>query len=254
MRLGSSNPTVKLLLLAAAVALSATTAAAAKTYRRGAMVTVTGSVSDPFEEGRIEGLRIDLLVSKKGGGPEGKGLVRVSTLSDENGRFSFDWKWNPYYNFFRVHVVEVSEQPNGASVERLLGEVDLSRRILEGSPVVVAVGLEGPSKASSKAVPKASSEVSSESPAVTPTRPAAAPEPTTDDAVSDSGDPGPSMTVSGEDQRGIYDQMGKPDRVDRLQLSSAEEVTWWYFSDGVSYYFRDGQLYQTVEFEAIPEP
>ena len=74
MRLGSSNPTVKLLLLAAAVALSATTAAAAKTYRRGAMVTVTGSVSDPFGEGRIEGLRIDLLVSKKGGGPEGRVL------------------------------------------------------------------------------------------------------------------------------------------------------------------------------------
>jgi hypothetical protein len=45
--------------------------------------------------------------------------------------------------------------------------------------------------------------------------------------------------------------MGKPDRVDRLEMSGGDEVAWWYFERGKSFHFRDGRLDQVMEFEPV---
>ena len=45
--------------------------------------------------------------------------------------------------------------------------------------------------------------------------------------------------------------MGIPAKVDRMKLTTHEEVTWWYFEAGKAYRFRSGRLIETSEFEPV---
>ncbi len=53
-----------------------------------------------------------------------------------------------------------------------------------------------------------------------------------------------TATPHSDDQRRVFEEMGKPDRVDRLEMPGGDEVAWWYFGRGKSFHFRDGRLDQ----------
>ena len=145
-----------------------------------------------------------------------EGLVRVAATTDAQGRFAIEWSWNPYYDTFRIRAEGGPGSPAGAgsgAQRGVLTEVDLTRRIGEGSPVVVALEV-------ADAGPHRELQASTAAP-------------------------------HSDDERRVFDEMGKPDRVDRLEMPGGEEVAWWYFDRGKSFHFRDGRLDQVSEFEPV---
>jgi acyl-coenzyme A synthetase/AMP-(fatty) acid ligase len=58
-------------------------------------------------------------------------------------------------------------------------------------------------------------------------------------------------SVHSDDERKVYDEMGRPDKVERVQYPERTEVSWWYFDAGRVYRFRDGRLEQVVPFEPV---
>ena len=50
-----------------------------------------------------------------------------------------------------------------------------------------------------------------------------------------------------DDERRIYQQMGKPDRVEER----GAERSWWYFADGRMFRFDDGELVETRAFDPV---
>ena len=53
------------------------------------------------------------------------------------------------------------------------------------------------------------------------------------------------------DERDVYNRMGIPSKIDRIELSTHEEVTWWYFEAGKAYRFKGGELAEVSEFEPV---
>jgi hypothetical protein len=186
-------------------------------YRRGEVVKIEGSVADATGAA-VEGMTVVLLASNRGFELRSmrmveEGLVRVSATTDAQGRFAIEWTWNPYYDTFRVRAEGLAAQSGGAPAPAVLTEVDLTRRIKEGSPVVVTLEV-------ADAGPHRTARVF--------------------DAAARS-----------DDQRLVFEEMGKPDRVDRLDMTGGDEVAWWYFERGKSYHFRAGRLDQVNEFEPV---
>jgi hypothetical protein len=169
----------------------------------------------------VEGVSVVLLASHRGFELRSmrrveEGLARVAATTDAQGRFAIAWTWNPYYDTFRIRAEGTPAAPAGSGGGpngMVLTEVDLTRRIGEGSPVVVAL------------------EVA--------------------DAAPHRAQPAFTASSHSDDQRRVFEEMGKPDRVDRLEMSGGDEVAWWYFGRGKSFHFRDGRLDQVSEFEPV---
>jgi hypothetical protein len=190
-------------------------------YRRGDSVTIEGSVTDAAGVA-LEGMTVALLASNRGFELRSfrmveEGLVRVPTTTDARGRFAIQWTWNPYYDTFWIRAEGLGRPAGGGTpAPAVLSEIDLTRRIREGSPVVVALEVAdaGPHRLAS----------------------------TFDQAARS------------DDQSRVFEEMGKPDRVDRLDMTGGDEVAWWYFGRGKSYHFRAGRLDQVTEFEPLTGP
>jgi hypothetical protein len=188
-------------------------------YRRGETIEIGGSVTDPTGA-PVEGMTVVLLASHRGFELRNlrrveEGLVRLAATTDAQGRFAIQWTWNPYYDTFRIRAEGAPGAPAVAGGQNavVLSEVDLTRRIGEGSPVVVALEV-------ADAGPHRAREAITSAP-------------------------------HSDDQKRVFEQMGKPDRVDRLEMSGGDEVAWWYFERGKSFHFRDGRLDQVSEFEPL---
>jgi hypothetical protein len=188
-------------------------------YRRGETIEIGGSVTDPTGA-PVEGITVVLLASHRSFELRNlrrveEGLVRLAATTDAQGRFAIQWTWNPYYDTFRIRAEGAPGAPAVAGGQNavVLSEVDLTRRIGEGSPVVVALEV-------ADAGPHRAREAITSAP-------------------------------HSDDQKRVFEQMGKPDRVDRLEMSGGDEVAWWYFERGKSFHFRDGRLDQVSEFEPL---
>jgi len=191
-------------------------------YRRGETVEINGTVADAGGA-PVEGMTVVLVAAHRGFTFRGmrrveEGHVRVAATTDAQGRFTLEWVWNPYYDAFRIRAEGIGTaeaRPAGAGGpgSAVLTEVDLTRRITEGSPVVVAL------------------EVADAGPHREGRAFAAAPR--------------------SDDQSRVFREMGKPDRVDRLEMSGGQEEAWWYFERGKSFHFRDGRLDQVIDFEPV---
>jgi len=205
------------LLLAAALSGLASPAFAAR-YEPGERIQVTGIVSD--REGRpLEGLRVSLEVSRTYFSmrqlrrTEAEDVRRVSAMTNAKGEYTVEWAWDSYFNHFEL----VAGAPVRKGKEERLEELarqDVTKRLLAGSPVVV-------------------------SPVVENTR------------FLDSLRQFLGM-VRSVDERRIYDEMGRPDKVQRFEYPDHLEVSWWYFDSGRVYRFRDGRLEQVVPFTPVP--
>ena len=192
--------------------------AAAARYAQGERVQVTGAVTDaqgqPLADVRVtfEATRTYFSVRELRR-TEDKEVRRVSATTNAAGQYTLTWPWDSYFNHFEL-VAGVPVRVKGGS-ERMeeLSRQDITRRVQAGSPAVVSLTVENRQFLDSLRQFVAS--------------------------------------IQTEDQRKVYQEMGKPDRIRNVQYPSYLEASWWYFESGRVYRFRDGRLEQVVPFDPV---
>lgn len=202
-------------LVIALLLLVALPAAAAR-YAQGDKVQVTGIVSD--RQGQpLSNVNVTLEVSRSSFSLRelrrtDKDTRRVTTMTNARGEYTLTWPWDSYFNKFELLVGVPVRKTQGERLE-VLQRDDITRRVLAGSPVVVTVAVEN-----TRFLNNLRQFVAS---------------------------------VQSDDERKVYDEMGKPDEVKRVQYPDHTEASWWYFDSGKVYRFRDGRLEQVVPFDPV---
>jgi hypothetical protein len=192
--------------------------ASAARYDQGQRVQVTGLVADP--QGRpLEGIRVTLEVSRTYFSvrqlrkTQVEDIRRVSAVTNDQGEYRVEWPWDSYFNHFELTAGVAVRKGRTDHVEELTRE-DVTKRLLGGSPVVVSLVVENVKFLESLRQFLA--------------------------------------MVKSEDERRTYDEMGKPDKVQRFEYPDHVEASWWYFESGRVYRFRSGRLEQVVPFTPVP--
>jgi hypothetical protein len=201
------------------VLLLAASPVAAARFAQGERVQITGAVSDP--QGRpLSDVRVSLEVTRTYFSvrqlrrTQTEEVRRVTAVTDASGQFNLVWPWDSYFNHFELVVgVPVRKARQEQIVE--LAREDVTSRLQAGSPMVASM-----------VVQRQNAEF------VTKLRELLA-------------------TIRSDDERRVYDEMGKPDKVERVQYPGRTEVSWWYFEAGRVYRFKDGRLEQVVPFEPV---
>lgn len=206
-------PVASLLTLAL---LTVPVAVDAGPYIEGDFIEITGTVTDGTGT-PIPDVHVVFRAAKKSFsvyefGKTTKDEVSDRTKTDRGGQFKFRWRWVEYYNRYEILVGIPRRSAAGDSFE-ILSQLDISKRIRKGSPVVVALTVEEGEFLDSLRAFLAS--------------------------------------VDTEDERRIYDEMGNPDRVQTIEHPDYDEISWWYFGAGETYRFQDGVLQQVVHFDPV---
>jgi len=204
------------------VAAPAPPANAGVRYDQGQRIQVTGIVADAQGQ-PLSDLRVVLEVSRtyfsmrelrRTADPD---LRRVSATTNAHGEFTIEWPWDSYFNHFEL-VAGVPVQARlesgklGERVEELARQ-DITRRIQGGSPAVIAVTVDN------RKFLDAFRQLLA------------------------------SMTT--DEMRKVYGEMGTPDKVRNVQFPGHLEISWWYFDAGRVYRFRDGHLAQVTPFDPV---
>jgi hypothetical protein len=192
--------------------------ASAARYDQGQRVQVTGLVAD--RQGKpLDGIRVTLEVSRTYFSvrqlrrTQVDDVRRVSAVTNANGEYTVEWPWDSYFNHFELTAGVVVRKGRTDRLEELARE-DVTKRLLAGSPVVVSLVVENVKFLDSLRQFLA--------------------------------------LVKSEDERRTYDEMGKPDKVQRFEYPDHVEASWWYFESGRVYRFRSGRLEQVVPFTPVP--
>ncbi|HEX4960945.1 MAG TPA: carboxypeptidase-like regulatory domain-containing protein [Thermoanaerobaculia bacterium] len=203
-------------VLLALACLSAAPAHGAR-YEDGQRIQVTGAVLDaqgqPLSGVRVvlEGTRTYFSIRELRRTAE-KDVRKVTATTDAAGQYTIVWPWDSYFNHFEVAVGVPVRAKAGERLEELARQ-DVTRRVLAGSPAVVAVTVEN-----RKFIDNLRELLES---------------------------------IKTDDQRRVYEEMGKPDRVRNVQYPGYMESSWWYFESGKVYRFKDGRLEQVVPFDPV---
>ena len=209
----------KPLLAAFALTLlfSSPSPAEAARYAQGERVQVTGIVSDA--QGKpLEGIRVVFEATRNTFDVRvlrrtSKELRRVAATTDASGTYTIDWIWDNYFNHFELAAgMMVRRAKVGETLEEL-DRTNITRQVEAGSPVVAAVVIHN-----RRAIDRFREFLAS---------------------------------IQSADEQRIYQEMGKPDRVERVQYPGSVEASWWYFEAGRAYRFRDGRLEQVVPFDPV---
>jgi hypothetical protein len=201
------------------VLLLAASPVAAARFAQGERVQITGAVSDP--QGRpLSDVRVSLEVTRTYFSvrqlrrTQTEEVRRVTAVTDASGQFNLTWPWDSYFNHFELVVgVPVRKARQEQLVE--LAREDVTSRLQAGSPMVASMVVQ---KQNAEFVVKLRELLA---------------------------------TIRSDDERRVYDEMGKPDKVERVQYPGRTEVSWWYFEAGRVYRFKDGRLEQVVPFEPV---
>jgi hypothetical protein len=186
-------------------------------YDQGQRIQITGVVADaqgqPLSGVRVafEGTRTYFSIRELRRTAD-KDVRRVSATTDARGQFTIEWPWDSYFNHFEL-AVGMPVRARGSERLEELTRQDVTRRVLAGSPAVVAVTIENRQLI---------------------------------DHLREF-----LASVQTDDQRKVYEEMGKPDRVRNVKYPSYTESSWWYFESGRVYRFRDGRLEQVVPFDPV---
>lgn len=211
------RPGTALLWLLCLLAAGAFTPASAARYAQGERVQVTGIVADAQGQ-PIPDVRVTLEVTRTYFSvrqlrrTEDKEVRRVSATTNASGEYTLEWTWDSYFNHFELAVGVPVRTRSGDRLEELSRQ-DVTRRLTAGSPVVVGVTIEN-----RKFLDDFRQFLAS---------------------------------IRTEDQRKVYQEMGKPDRIRNVQYPGHLESSWWYFESGRVYRFRDGRLDQVVPFDPV---
>jgi hypothetical protein len=192
--------------------------ASAARYAQGERVQVTGLVAD--RQGKpLDGVRVTLEVSRSYFSvrqfrrTQVDDVRRVSAVTNAQGEYTLEWPWDSYFNHFELTAGVAVRKGRADRLEELARE-DVTKRLLGGSPVVVSLVIENVKFLESLRQFLA--------------------------------------MVKSEDERRTYDEMGKPDKVQRFEYPDHVEASWWYFESGRVYRFRSGRLEQVVPFTPVP--
>ncbi len=226
--LGPARGGLRYLVLALLVLATAFPSAAASPYAAGETVEVTGTVTStdgrvlPGVEVRLTGYRKSFNLWKVR--RVKKGVYTAEAVTGSDGRYRIPWRWDKFYNRFELTAgldtrpAEKNGAPAAETAERprflVLAESDLSRRMLQGSPVVASPVIED-----------------------------------TETLESWQAFLG---TLESPAQHQVYQELGKPDKVRVLDFSRHREVAWWYFERGKVYRFRGGEVESVDSFEPVP--
>ena len=206
--------------LASALALGAVAAAplpaARSTYVEGQSIEVKGVVTDA-QGAPLPEITVTLEASRTGLDLRWlrrvqRDLVRFSTVTNGRGEFSLSFPWSGYYNRFELVAGVTLRKVDGEHLE-ILARTDLSGRIVHGSPVVAALAVADVRFLNSLR-----------------------------EFVAGLGS---------DDERQVYQTMGRPDAVDRVVAGPRLLETWWYYEAGKSYRFDDGRLAQVETFDPV---
>lgn len=198
------------------LAMAAAPALAAK-HSQGERVQVTGIVADAQGQ-PIQDVRVTLEVTRTYFSvrqlrrTEDQEVRRVSATTNAAGEYTIEWPWDSYFNHFELVVGVPVRTRSGDRLEELSRQ-DVTRRVTAGSPAVVGVTIENRKFL--------------------------------DDFR------GFLASIRTDDQRKVYQEMGKPDRIRNVQYPGHLESSWWYFESGRVYRFRDGRLEQVVPFDPV---
>jgi hypothetical protein len=192
--------------------------ASADRHEQGERVQITGLVAD--RQGKpLEGIRVTLEASRTYFSvrqlhkTQADDVRRVSAVTNAQGEYTVEWPWDSYFNHFELAAGVLVRKGRADRVEELARE-DVTKRLLGGSPVVVSLVVENVKFLESLRQFLA--------------------------------------MVKSEDERRTYDEMGKPDKVQRFEYPDHVEASWWYFESGRVYRFRSGRLEQVVPFTPVP--
>jgi hypothetical protein len=196
--------------------------AAAARYDQGQRIQVTGIVADAQGQ-PLQGLRVVLEVSRtyfsmrnlrRTADPD---VRRVSAVTDARGNYTLEWPWDNYFNHFELvaGVPVRSHLENGRTGDTVqeLARQEITRRVEAGSPAVVAITIDNRQFLDNFRQFLAS--------------------------------------IKTDDQRKVYQEMGRPDRIRNVQYPAYLESSWWYFEAGRVYRFRDGRLEQVTPFDPV---
>lgn len=190
-----------------------------KAYADGTEVAVTGIVTDATGK-PVAGLTLVLEGSRKAFKikklrRQKENPVRISTETNAKGEYSLSWQWHHYYNHFELRAGVPVRRPGGKQDLEVLASLELSQRMRQGTPVVASL------------------------------------------TVPDRGFFDKMQTflasIDTSDERNVFEELGKPDKVDTIEFPDRQEVSWWYFKQGKTYRFRDGKLDEVVDFDPILE-
>lgn len=206
----------RLLGLLVVLLLWPSAARAAFPYDPGDDVVVTGRVTDAAGD-PIQGIEVVLEASRLGfrlwpPGREKKQTVRGTAITDTDGDYRLRFDWNYRYNHFELFAGIPVRGRDGESFYPLR-EIDITRRVQTGSPVVVPIEIGDTDFLTSYRRFVAS--------------------------------------VDSADERRIFERWGKPDRVEEQRHPSRVDASWWYFDAGKVYRFRGGRLVEEQDFEPV---
>ena len=214
-------PRFALLTALAAACLASSPATARSPYAEGQRVEITGTVIDPRGHG-VEGVTVALRASRVGWsfgavnlrdrGRTVKDTTERKTVTDAHGRFTLEWRWHDYYNRFHL-VAGRTVRHAGRDRFEELAEVDLTRRIRQGTPVVTSLTVGNAERIEAR------------------------------ERFAEA--------ASSRDETRVLDELGQPEKVDVFDHPDHQEVTWWYFRMGRAYRFHDGNLKQVIPFEPV---
>ena len=206
-------------LLAAAPGAAAPFGLSKSRIAQGDRVQITGAVTD--QQGRpLSNVRVTFEATRTYFSvrqlqrTQTEEVRRVAAVTDAGGQFTIEWPWDSYFNHFELVVgVPVRKARKESLVE--LAREDITRRFEGGSPVVTSLVV---SNQNAQFLTRLRELIAS---------------------------------IQSDDERRVYDEMGKPDKVERVQYPGRTEVSWWYFDAGRVYRFKDGRLDQVVPFEPV---
>ena len=205
------------LLCLLAAFLTPRRAMAAAHYDQGQRIQVTGVVADAQGQ-PIQDLRVVLEVSrtyfsmKSFSRTADPDVRRVSAVTDARGNYTLEWPWDSYFNHFEL-VAGIPVRTRAGDTVQELARQEITRRVEAGSPAVVAVTIDNRQFLDSFRQFLAS--------------------------------------IKTDDQRKVYQEMGRPDRIRNVQYPTYLESSWWYFEAGRVYRFRDGRLEQVTPFDPV---
>lgn len=214
---GSLPAAAAAVALVALALLAPAPADAAQRFRDGDRVEVTGLVTDT--DGRpLPGVRVVLEAARtqfdfRQFRRVKKDTTRLTALTDERGAYRLSWPWNGYYDVYELLVGVPVRKPKGESLH-VLERVELSRRLKPDAPAIATVVVED-----AEFVRTLREFVDS---------------------------------IDSDDERRVYREQGKPDRVEAT-TGAADEASWWYFESGTVYRFRGGALVSTDRFDPVKE-
>lgn len=206
-------------LLGAVLLFSFVLPLAAARYAQGEQVEITGIVSDAQGQ-PIENVRVMLVASRSYFSlrelrrTEGE-TRRVAATTNASGAYTLIWPWDSYFNRFEL-VAGVPVRKKAVETLEELAREDVTRKVNAGSPVVTSLTIQN-----RQFIDRLREFLAS---------------------------------IDSDEERRVYEEMGKPDRVQRVQAPDSLEESWWYFESGRMYRFRNGRLEQVVPFSPVQGP